>query len=202
MGSDFGELELCSQKPQSRSPVVNAQRGKRYAVLSNRRTRKSFETHVDSIIRYKSYNRTSLLEYADLSISHYTPLLGLNWRRRTSTFDPGQSANLSERELVSLAVSSPRKDLRALATALRKEIRSDHDGEGAEEDLKQVQESSPPTTRRCEALRQCAPVEELPSQVCVAYAADLLVRARTDLSPRATRDLAATGRNRVSYTVF
>ena len=77
MGSDFGELELCSQKPQSRSPVVNAQRGKRYAVLSNRRTRKSFETHVDSIIRYKSYNRTSLLEYADLSISHYTPLLGL-----------------------------------------------------------------------------------------------------------------------------
>ena len=62
---------------------------------------------------------------------------------------------------------------------------------------KAVQESSPPTRRRCEALRRCAPVEELPSQVCVAGAADLLVRARTDLSPRATRDLAATGRNRV-----
>ena len=66
---------------------------------------------------------------------------------------------------------------------------------GAGEDPSQ--ESSPPTRRRGEALRRCAPVEELPSQVCVAEAADLIVRARTDLSPRATRDLAAAGRNRV-----
>ena len=49
--------------------------------------------------------------------------------------------------------------------------------------------------QRGEALCLCAPVEELPSQVCVAEAADLIVRARTDLSPRATRDLATTGRN-------
>ena len=110
---------------------------------------------MDSIIRYKSYNRTSLLEYADLSISHYTPLLGLNWRRRTSTFDPGQSANLSERELVSLAVSSPRKDLRALNPKRNSSVfRSDHDGEGAEVDLKLPRKAVVPLA----ALRSSPPV--------------------------------------------
>ena len=56
--------------------------------------------------------------------------------------------------------------------------------------------------QRCEALCLCAPVEELPSLVCVAEATDQLVRARTDLSPCATRDLAAAGRNRVYVYIF
>ena len=104
---------------------------------------------MDSIIRYKYL--TTAPAYSStipFDLALYSPPWPSNWRRRTSTFDPGQSANLSERELVSLAVSSPRKDLRALATALRREILSDHDGEGAEKDLKQFQEAVVPLAAR------------------------------------------------------
>ena len=70
---------------------------------------------------------------------------------------------------------------------------SDHVGE--EEQRKRKIQSCPGKQsshrRRGEALRRCAPVEELPSQVCVAEAAGLIVRAGTDLSPCATIDLAA-----------
>ena len=73
--------------------------------------------------------------------------------------------------------------------------------EQAEEDLKQVQESSRPTGSAVKLSACVCPVRSSRHRIRVAAAADLIVRASTDLSPRAARDLAATGRNRVySYT--